>query len=56
MSGTMTQPCEYPKCNCTVTATPETGGYCSEICRERDTDDEEMEVSCECGHPQCDEK
>ena len=57
MGGTMTTPCEYELCNCTVTA-PEGGAtpYCSDICRERDNGDEEMEVACECGHPPCDEE
>jgi len=53
---TMTQPCEYALCNCTVTGLTEGGGaYCSEICRDRDTQDEEMEAGCECGHSPCDE-
>lgn len=52
----MAQPCEYPLCHCTVTTTAELGAYCSEICRERDNADEEMEVACECGHPPCDEE
>ena len=54
--STMTQPCEYELCNCTVTGRSEGGAaYCSEICRERDSKDEELETACECGHSPCDE-
>jgi hypothetical protein len=54
--STMTQPCEYELCNCTVTGRSEGGAaYCSEICRERDSKSEEMESACECGHSPCDE-
>ena len=56
MSNTMTQPCEYSLCHCTVTGRTEGAAYCSDICRERDGQDEEMETACECGHPQCDER
>jgi hypothetical protein len=53
--STMTQPCEYEMCNCTVTGGTEGAAYCSEVCRERDSSDEEMENGCECGHSPCDE-
>jgi hypothetical protein len=56
MPGTMTQPCEYSLCNCQATGNTAGAAYCSEICRDRDTNDEEMEVACECGHPPCDEE
>jgi hypothetical protein len=55
MGDDMTQPCEYTLCNCMVAATVSGPVYCSDICRERDTSDEEAEVACECGHPPCDE-
>jgi hypothetical protein len=55
MSNTMTQPCEYSLCNCSAVGSIEGGAYCSDICRERDSDEEEMESACECGHPPCDE-
>ena len=53
--STMTQPCEYAECNCTVTGDTEGAAYCSEVCRARDNEDEQMTTACECGHPQCDE-
>ena len=56
MANTMTKPCEYALCNCVVTGFTEGASYCSEICRERDGEDEENEVSCECSHPPCDER
>ena len=55
MSNSMTQPCEYSLCNCTVTGKTSGAAYCSEICQERDSQSEEMETDCECGHPPCDE-
>ena len=51
----MTKSCEYELCHCTVTGAVEGASYCSDECRERDNKDEQLEVSCECGHPQCDE-
>ena len=53
--STMTQPCEYELCHCTVTGGTDGAAYCSDVCRDRDSTDEEMEVGCECGHPPCDE-
>ena len=52
--STLTQPCEYSECNCTVIGELEDAAYCSEVCRERDSTDEEMETNCPCGHPPCD--
>lgn len=52
--NTMTQPCEYSLCNCTVVGATEGAAYCSDICRERDESDEEFETDCECAHPPCD--
>jgi len=52
---TMTQPCEYELCNCVVTGRPVGTAYCSDICKERDLLDEEVETGCECGHSPCDE-
>ncbi|GAC1424368.1 MAG: hypothetical protein NVSMB5_18340 [Candidatus Velthaea sp.] len=52
--NTYTQPCEYAECNCTITGGTEGAAYCSEICEQRDTTDEEMTVACECAHPPCD--
>ena len=49
-----TQPCEYEMCKCTVTGGIEGASYCSAICRERDTTDEETEENCECAHSPCD--
>jgi hypothetical protein len=49
-----TQPCEYEYCKCTVTGELDDAAYCSAICKARDTDREEMEENCECGHPPCD--
>jgi hypothetical protein len=51
---THTQPCEYQECQCVVTGAVEGASYCSDICESRDTNDEEMESACECGHPPCD--
>jgi hypothetical protein len=56
MANKMTQPCEYSLCHCFVSASTTGANYCSDICRDRDTKDEEMEVACECGHPPCDEE
>ncbi len=53
--STMTQPCEYEMCNCTVTGGTEGAAYCSEECKARDTDSEENELACACGHSPCDE-
>jgi hypothetical protein len=53
---TMSEPCEYSLCNCTVEVDDPSDVYCSDICRERDNSDEEYEVACECGHPPCDER
>jgi hypothetical protein len=53
--NTMTQPCEYELCNCTVTGGTAGAAYCSEECRARDSNDEEMATACECGHSPCDE-
>jgi hypothetical protein len=53
--STMTQPCEYELCNCQVTGRTEGAAYCSETCRDRDSNEEEREMACECGHPPCDE-
>ena len=52
--STMTQPCEYQECNCQVVAGTEGAAYCSEVCEQRDTSDEENELVCACGHPPCD--
>jgi len=52
--STHTQPCEYTECACVVTGAVEGASYCSDICRDRDGQSEEMEVGCECGHPPCD--
>jgi hypothetical protein len=52
--NTYTQPCEYQECNCQVTGGVEGAAYCSDVCRERDSTDEEMELVCECAHPPCD--
>jgi hypothetical protein len=52
--ATLTQPCEYSECNCTVMGGLDEEPYCSEACRERDSTDEEMETNCICGHPPCD--
>ncbi|MEA2664852.1 MAG: hypothetical protein QOI11_1796 [Candidatus Eremiobacteraeota bacterium] len=54
MNATYTQPCEYAECNCQVTGAVQGAAYCSDVCRERDTTDEEMELVCVCGHPPCD--
>ena len=53
--SSMTQPCEYAECNCTVTGDLAGAAYCSEECRARDNEDEQMTAACECGHPPCDE-
>jgi len=52
--STHTQPCEYSECNCTVTGGMSGAAYCSEVCESRDTNDEEMELVCACGHSPCD--
>ncbi|HEY4441541.1 MAG TPA: hypothetical protein VGN14_13875 [Candidatus Elarobacter sp.] len=52
--STLTQPCEYAECNCTVTGRTAGASYCSDVCESRDSTDEEMESTCECGHPPCD--
>ena len=52
--NTYTQPCEHQECNCMVTGGTEGAAYCSEVCEARDSTDEEMEVTCACGHPPCD--
>jgi hypothetical protein len=52
--STHTQPCEYSECNCTVTGGMSGAAYCSDVCKSRDTDDEEMELVCACGHSPCD--
>jgi len=52
--STMTQPCEYEECKCTVTGGTEGAAYCSDECAARDGSDEEYEDNCICGHPQCD--
>ena len=49
-----TQPCEYELCNCVVSGEIEGASYCSDICRSRDGQNEEMESGCECGHSPCD--
>jgi hypothetical protein len=53
--STMTQPCEYEKCNCMVTGGTSGAAYCSDICEELDDVEEEMEETCSCGHPPCDD-
>jgi hypothetical protein len=40
--------CAHPACLCTVTSDEE---YCSQLCR--DAGREEIEISCDCGHPGC---
>jgi len=52
--STMTQPCEYEECQCTVTGGVEGASYCSEVCEARDGSDEEMATGCACGHSPCD--
>lgn len=52
--STHTQPCEYTECNCTVVGALAGAAYCSEICEQRDSTDEENETVCACGHPPCD--
>ena len=54
--NTMTQPCEYEYCNCTVTGGTEGAAYCSAECEQRDGADEEYEDECICGHPPCDNR
>ncbi len=54
MNATHTQPCEYAECNCQVTGAVQGAAYCSDVCQERDSTDEEMELVCACGHPPCD--
>jgi hypothetical protein len=53
--NTMTQSCEYEMCNCTVTGGTQGAAYCSDVCSERDSTDEENEMACSCGHSPCDE-
>ncbi len=53
--STMTQPCEYEYCNCTVTGGTEGAAYCSPECASRDDVQEQNEVDCICGHSPCDE-
>jgi hypothetical protein len=53
--STMTQPCEYEYCNCTVTGGMEGASYCSPECESRDDVQEQNEVDCICGHSPCDE-
>jgi hypothetical protein len=53
--STMTQPCEYEYCNCTVTGATEGAAYCSPECASRDDVQEQNEVDCICGHSPCDE-
>ena len=52
--STHTQPCEYQECQCTVTGGVQGANYCSEVCRARDSEAEEMSVGCACGHSPCD--
>jgi hypothetical protein len=53
--STMTQPCEYEYCNCTVTGGTEGAAYCSPECASRDEVQEQNELDCICGHSPCDE-
>jgi hypothetical protein len=40
--------CAHIPCRCAVVSNQK---YCSESCR--DAGDEEVEIACECGHPDC---
>lgn len=40
--------CEHQACSCTVS---EGRKYCSQYCE--DAGDDEIELSCDCGHPGC---
>ena len=53
--NTMTQPCEYELCHCTVTGGTEGAAYCSEECADRDSTELDPGRACECGHPPCDD-
>jgi len=52
--STHSQTCEHAECHCVVVGPVEGASYCSDVCRERDNQSEEMEVGCECGHSPCD--
>lgn len=52
--NTLTQPCAHPECNCMVVQGIDAPAYCSEVCEDLDTTDEEVEATCSCGHPPCD--
>lgn len=44
--------CAYDVCECTIVGAMQGASYCSDYCREAETDIErEM---CGCGHPPCD--
>ena len=42
--------CAHPSCECTVPKGGEYGKYCSETCKEKK---DQIELHCDCGHPQC---
>jgi hypothetical protein len=41
-----TKKCAHPMCKCMTTEK-----YCSNYCK--DAGDDEVEIACDCGHPNC---
>ncbi len=54
MPNEHTTQCEHEDCVCEVTSPMRGAAYCSDYCEARDTNDEQMEMGCSCGHPGCD--
>ncbi len=47
MANTEREKCAHPACRCTV---PDGKEYCSQRCQDSK---DEVEISCDCGHPGC---